>query len=255
MTLHMLIAVAAASVAPATKAEPATSRMPGTVTVEVKPPEAKKPAVDPMAAMAAMMKMFDKFLPASPEPDPVRLSVARGTALTMFPNGAYAEAMTGFLDRTAERVLAMSEADLAAMFPEDAGEKKKSKKPLSTEPLRMKLAREEPNFDAKFAAIRAFAGTMLTKLGNAAEPKFREGMARAMARKFDSAQLAEINAFLATRTGASYGRHAVGMWFEPDVMRGMFEMFPEMVKMMPELAEDAASLDTQIKAKPKAGKK
>lgn len=251
MTLQIFLAIAAASAAPQTDVKPAVARPPATAKAE-----ARKPPVDPMAAMASMMKLFDKFFPVGPDPDPARLAVARGTALTMFPDGAYAAAMNGFLDRTADRVLSMSEADLASMFPEDAGDKKKKnrKKPLSTEPLRAKLMREEPNFDAKYAAIRAFAGTMLTKLGNAAEPKFREGMARAMARKFDAAQLAEINAFLATPTGAAYGRHTVGMWFEPDVMRGMFELFPEMMKMMPELAEDAAAMESQMKGKPKAGK-
>lgn len=212
--------------------------------------EAKKPAVDPMQAMTAMIALFDKFFPAGPDPDPARLAMARGTVLTMFPNGTYAEAMTGFMNKTADRILEMSEADFAAMFPEAEKKYKKSKKP-STEPLRLKLARDDPNFDAKQAAIRAFVGTTLTKLGNAAEPKFREGMARAMARKFDAAQLAEINTFLATPTGAAYGRQVVTLWFEPDVMRGALELFPEMMKLMPEVVGDAAELETQMKGKDK----
>ena len=254
MTLHMLLAAAAASAAPATKAQAATTPAPATVTVEVAPPATKKP-VDPMAAMAIMMNAFDKFFPAGPDPDPARLAAARATAQTMFPSGAYATAMTGFLDRTANRVLSMSEAELAAMFPEGTDSKAARKKPPSTEPLRARLSREDPNFDAKYAAIRAFAGTILTKLGNAAEPKFREGMARAMARKFDAAQLAEINGFLATPTGAAYGRQVVGMWFEPDVMRGMFELLPEMMKLMPEVIGDAAELEGKVKMAPKGGKK
>ena len=44
------------------------------------------------------------------------------------------------------------------------------------------------------------------------------------------------------------------MWFEPDVMRGMFEMFPEMIKLMPEMAEDAATLGAQLTEKPSTGK-
>ena len=245
MKFCWLIAMAAVGAAPAVHA-----KSPARPPAEAKA-EGKKPAIDPLQTMAAMLTIFDKFFPAGPEPDPARLAIARGTATMMFPSGAYSQAMTKFVDKTMDRVLDMSEADLAAVFPE-AKKDKKAKAP-STEPLRVKLARDEPNFEAKLAAVRAFAGTMLTKLGAAAEPKFREGMARAMARKFDAAQLAEINAFLATPTGAAYGRQTVGMWFEPDVMRGTFELFPEMIKMMPELAEDAAAMDAELR--PKGGKK
>lgn len=249
MPLPILIALAATTAAPATRPKAAAPRPPVAA-----PAEAKKPAVDPMVAVATMMKAFDKLFPAGPEPDPARLAAARGAMTTMFPKGAYAAAMTGFMNKTMDRVLDMSEADFAGMFPEEQKKDKKAKPP-STEPLRAKLAREEPNFDAKLAAVRAFAGTMLTKIGDVAEPKFRDGMARALARKFDTAQLAQINAFLATPTGAAYGQEMVGLWFEPDVMRGAFQLFPEMIRMMPELAGDAAALEAQIKDKPKGDKK
>lgn len=243
MSLSIAVALATIAAAPANQS---SGSKPPAAKAALKE-QAKAPPVDPAQAMAMMTKIFDKLFPAGPEPDPARLSAARGAAMTMFPKGAYSEAMVGFLDRTANRVLDMSEAELLAMFPDDSKNKKKPKKPPSTEPLRVKLAREEPNFDAKYAAAKAFATTMLIKIGDVAEPKLREGMARAMARKFDNAQIAEINAFLATPTGGKYGREMVGMWFEPDVMRGAFELFPEMIKMMPELAGDAAALDAVMK--------
>ena len=111
------------------------------------------------------------------------------------------------------------------------------------------LAKKESNFDAKLAAVRAFAGTMFVKFGDVAEPKFLEGISRSLARKFDARQLGEIQAFLATPTGAAYGREMVGLWFEPDVMRSSFEILPEMMKVMPGLTKDAAALDAQMKAK------
>ena len=40
----------------------------------------------------------------------------------------------------------------------------------------------------------------------------------------------------------------VGIWFEPDVMRGTIEMIPEMIRMSPDLMKDAAALDAQMKA-------
>lgn len=243
MSLTIALALATAT---APNAKPHAHAAPSAATAK------KAPPVDPAKAMEMMTKMFDVLFPAGPEPDPVRLAAARGTALTMFPDGAYTTAMTTFLDKTANRVLDMSEADIANLFPDmDKAAAKKGaapKKPPSTEPLRTKLMRDDPQFDAKYAAVKAFLTTTLAKVGKVAEPKFREGIARAMARKFDAQQLAEIDHFLATPTGNAYGREMLGIWFEPDVLRGTMQLLPDMMKMAPELAGDAAALDAQFKA-------
>ena len=243
MPLHVLLALAAATATPVK--EPSTAQSRPTASAQTK---VKAKSVDPMEAMVTMLKLFDKFFPAGPEPEPARLALARQATMTMFPKGAFAEAMTGFVNRSTDRVLDMSEADFVALIPPAKDGDAKKSKPPSTEPLRVTLARKEPNFDAKLAAIRAFAGTMFVKFGDVAEPKYREGMARALARKFDDRQLADIQAFLATPTGAAYGREMVGLWFQPDVIRGTFELFPELMKMAPDLAKDGAAFDAQMKA-------
>lgn len=247
MPLMFLAAFAAATASPPSKPQQHASSPAVTKSTVNTPP------VDPMAAMAMMGQLFDKLLPAGPEPDPARLAAARATAQTMFPTGTYAQAMTHFFDNMIDHGLAMSEADFAAMMPGiKAG---KESKPPSTVPLRQMLSAKDPNFDAKLAGGRAFMGQTLVKLGTIAEPKLREGMARALARKFDPAQLGQINAFLATPTGQAYGQQMVGMWFEPDVMRGAVAIFPEMMKMMPDMMKDGAAFDSRMKAmdKPKPG--
>lgn len=253
MPFTILVALAAASAAPSQKPRPPVRKPPVTVTVE------KSPPVDPMAAMAMMTKIMDKFFPAGPEPDPVRLAAARGAIQTMFPNGAYSKAMTGFVDKMIDNGLNMSEADFAEFAPAAKPKKGKKAKPPSTIPFRQELAGKDPNFDAKLAAVRAFMGQTMIKLGAAAEPALRDGMARSIARKFDVAQIAEINAFLATPTGQAYGREMVGLWFEPDVMRGAFATFPEMMRMMPDMMKDFTAFESQMKAleksKPLDGKK
>ena len=90
------------------------------------------------------------------------------------------------------------------------------------------------------------------KVGEVAEPRFREGMARSMARRFDAQQLGEIQRFLATPTGAAYGRQMMGLWFDPEVMRGAYQSLPEMMKLMPDMMKDAASLEATMKAPKKA---
>ena len=244
MSLHVLLAIAAA-----------TAGTPNTAVAAKQPAAAKtapaKPArsVDPVEAVAGMMKIIDKVFPAGPEPEPARMAIARDATFRMFPKGAYAQAMNAFIDRTVDHVLSMSEADIADLAPAKKGAK--AGKPPSKEPLRLVLARKEPNFDAKLAAGKAFAQVMLTKVADAAEPRFREGMARSLARKFDARQLGEIQAFMATPTGATYGRQMIGLWFEPDVIRGTFEAFPEIMRLMPELAKDGAAFQAQMGEGPK----
>lgn len=243
MAFTILVALTAATAAPAQNPRPPASKPPVTVTVE------KAPPVDPMAAMAMMTKFMDKFFPAGPEPDPARLSAARGAIQTMLPNGAYAKAMTGFVDKMIDNGLNMSESDFAAMVP--AAKPKKTKKkatPPSTIPFRQQLAAKDANFDAKLAAVRAFVGQSMIKLGAAAEPALRDGMARSLARKFDVAQIGEINTFLATPTGQVYGREMIGLWFQPDVMRGAMATFPEMMRMLPDMMQDFAKFESQMKA-------
>lgn len=222
--------------------------------------DARKAAPEPAESIDAMLAILDRFFPAGPEPEPERLALARQVSLTMFPQGAYGEAMNGFLDRTAERVLNMSEADFAALAPKSKdkpakGSKARALPPPSTEPLRLSLARKDPAFEAKVAAGKAFAKVMIDRFGAVAEPKFREGMARSLARKFDARQLAEIQAFLATPTGAAFGRQMIGLWFEPDVFRSTFQALPDLVTMLPGMAQEAAALDAKMRSdgKPKPG--
>lgn len=213
-----------------------------------------KVKTDPAEAMAFVSKLFDKLFPAGPEPEPARLAAAREMSFAMFPKGAYAEAMNGFTDKMADHVLNMSEADFADLAPPKPKIKKAAlaAKPPSTEPLRLAMARKDPMFDAKVAAGKAFVRTMFVKVGDVAEPRFREGMARSMARRFDAQQLGEIQRFLATPTGAAYGRQMMGLWFDPEVMRGAYQSLPEMMKLMPDMMKDAASLEATMKAPKKA---
>lgn len=254
MSLKLLTLAACAAIATPVAAQATTRTPPKRPAVSTSAPaKAKAATPDPAAVMASMMKVMDLMFPAGPEPEPARLAAARQATLTMFPAGTYAQAVNGFIDRTVDHVLNMSEADFAAAFPDAPVKKGAAGKPPSVVALRVKLAEEDPSFDAKLAAGKAFVQTTMVKLGAVAEPRFREGMARALARKFDARQLAEIQGFLATPTGAAYGREMVGLWFEPDVFRGSIEAMPEFMKLMPDIAKDGAALGEQMKAgsKPK----
>jgi hypothetical protein len=242
VTRRLLCARAAFAILPLGTA--ASAAVPTTKVTQPVP----KAKVDPAQAMAKMLVMFDRFFPAGLEPEPQRLAIARSATMAMFPKGTYASGVNSFVNLMVARILDMSEADLAALDPSPTPPKKGAKpKVPSTLPLRAQLSRKDPMFDAKVAAGRAFAKTMIEKFGEVAEPKFREGMARSLARKFDARQLGEIQAFLATPTGAAYGRQMVGIWFDPAVMRGSIEAMPEMMALIPDMAKEGAEFDKLMK--------
>ncbi|MEQ7873920.1 DUF2059 domain-containing protein [Sphingomonas sp. ASV193] len=235
----LFIALAATtSAAPA--ARPAPAKPPVVTSI------AKKPDMSPEQLMAVVTRMMDKLFPRGPEPEPARLAAARVTMQTLLPDGTYGEGFDRLIDTAVDNGLAMSEADWVALIPDI--KKKKGDSP-STVPLRAKLAQEDPNAEAKMAAARAFLRTTLLKVGATFEPRLREGMARTLARRFDVAQLAQINAFYATPTGQAYGRATFGLMFEPEVIRGFYDALPDMMKLAPAIAKDAEQLAATIDAK------
>jgi hypothetical protein len=175
--------------------------------------------------MAKMMAVFDKLIPAGPEPDPVRLALAKTTADGVLPNGTYAAMFDDVMSGLVDRVMAMKPGDL---LPTKSDEKVASDLTLHDE-----LARVDPHFDVRLKFLRRVIGVELIKLSAVMEPKLREGLARSIARRFDARQLGEINLFLATDSGKAFAGQTMRMWMDPDVMRSMMQTMPHMIAAMP----------------------
>ena len=73
----------------------------------------------------------------------------------------------------------------------------------------------------------------------------REGMARAMARRFDARQLADLNRFFATDTGRAFGQDMMLVWIDGDVYRGAFAAMPDLMRAMPKSAKRFAAINAQ----------
>lgn len=193
-----------------------------------------------------MMAIFDKIFPAQPDPPLARLVLARTSVQGLFPDGTYARMMDGMVQGIADRVLALSEADLGAK-PE------KGKAPDTTT-LREKLAKDDPAFEERMRIMEQVIGEEFGKMAAIIEPRMRDGLARSMARRFDEKQLADLNAFLATDSGKAFGTQSMAMYIDPDVMRAMMGSFPEMMKAMPEAMERVEAATAHLpKPKSKTG--
>jgi hypothetical protein len=98
--------------------------------------------------------------------------------------------------------------------------------------------RTQRTMDAMFAGITALVVTY--------EPAIREGLAEAYARRFDLAQLAELNRFFATPTGHAYAAQTMIISTDPAVMSRMQDMMPAMIKQMPAIMQNAQAATANL---------
>lgn len=204
-------------------------------------PAAKRSAAPDMGAM---VKMFDTIFPPQPAPDPTRLPLAHTTALALLPPDSLGKSMGGLIDGMFERVMQMRGSD----FP---GSKPAAKGLAPDQTLKQALAAKDPHFDERARLTRAAIMSEFARFSAILEPRLRDGVARAVARRFDQRQLTEINAFFATETGRAMGSQFLGLWFDPDLMRSMVAGMPEMIRLMPGSIERISAATAHLPKPPK----
>ena len=198
-----------------------------------------------MSMFAEMaVKALDRILPPQADPEPARLALARTTMDGFMPAGSTGRMLTILTDQAMNdvfgRLMGMTGTELsnAVGLPIASG-------PNAGLTLRQQASKGDPMFDARITAyVAAFKDETRISMG-IIEPKMREGMARAMARRFNAAQLAELNHFFATETGRAFGQDMMLLWIDGDVFRGMFAAMPELMRAMPQSAKRFAAIDQQ----------
>lgn len=241
----------------AAQAPTATAVPPQPVVVQAPAPKAAEKAAEPTAAtkaadQAASMSMFaemavkalDRILPPQADPEPARLALARSTMDGFMPAGSYGRMFDTLTDNVMNdvygRLMGMTGTELsnAVGLPVASGKD-------SGLTLMQKASKDDPMFDARVKAyVAAFKIEMRQSMG-IMEPKLREGMARAMARRFNAAQLTDLNRFFATDTGRAFGQDMMLLWVDGDVYRGMFASLPDLMRAMPASAKRFEAIDKQ----------
>lgn len=217
----MMFASLAAALAATTTAIPAPHPVVAVPAVPIASPVPSKPD------LAQMLMMFDKMFPAGPAPDPARLVLARTTVETLWPNGTYWRMTDQFMGAMYDRIMAMKLSDF------DKGAAKKGK-PGPDLTLHESMVKDDPFFDQRVAIIRRVMTDEMKSLSAIVEPRLRDGLARAAARRFDANQLTDINAFFATDSGRALGSNLMTIWVDPDTIRGMVQSMPDLIAAMPQ---------------------
>jgi hypothetical protein len=177
--------------------------------------------------MATMMKMFDTFVPPQPAPDPARLVMAHSTALALLPQDSLGKAARDMMGGLYDRMMKIRPSDLP--FPKQPAPKTSA----ADRTMRESMAAKDPHFAERERLTRAAVEVEFMRLSAIMEPRLRDGIARAVARRFDQRQLTDINAFFATPSGKALSGQLLGLWFDPDLMRSTMAGMPEMIQLMP----------------------
>lgn len=154
--------------------------------------------------------------PVAAQPvDPARLALAERTVAVLVPQGVYMRVMQ-------RQFPAMMDAMLANMDSVVPGGREKARS-------------ADPAFDERLRIMTRVMGEEMGPLMGRMEPSLRTGMARALARRFDTQQLADFNVFFATPSGKAFGEQFISLFADPEIMGEMMKMMPMMMQEMPRI--------------------
>ena len=238
------VSVASLSVAAPARGSPSkdTAAAPATVTTLPADKSAKSPP-----NFDAVFAFMDKLFPPQPDPDPARLALARTATEAMWPNGAYGKMMSDFIGGMYDRMMQLKTSDLAGL----SSKPHKSAAAGKDVSLHEQVAAKDPYFDQRMAVMHDAVEAEMGKISAIIDPRMREGLARAMARRFEARQLGEINLFFASPTGKAFAGQYMQLWMDPDTMRSIFTSMPELMKLMPELMQKLKAADEKFPKPPK----
>ncbi len=187
-------------------------------------------------------KELDTFMNAWIGPDrgpidPQRLALAQDMVKKLLPDGAYDKLIFEMIDKTTNVVNEMDPHmssyniyDTTGVYLEGSVDVAKSK---------AITAILDPQFEKRKIATADAIKPAVSRISRMMEPRIREGMAKAYARKFTGTQLGELNAFLSTPTGELYASEMLALQMDDDVIRAMVatvpDILPEFEKMEPEV--------------------
>lgn len=204
------------------------------------------------AALAMVSSIFATMFqadPLTPEAE-ARLPQASAVAASLVPEGVYGEMMGQMMDSFLSPILEMAESDGGGMSAGDlaqfTGLSWEALEGLSPEE-RIELTQMfDPVYEtrsrAQFDMIVGTANTVFATL----EPGVRDGLAKAYASRFETNELAALNAFFATPVGAKYAAQSLVINTDPQVISGMMQSIPTLLQELPVLLESIEEAETGL---------
>ena len=176
--------------------------------------------------MAQLGEMFP-VVPLTAE-EQARLPMAQAIVARIMPEGTMGELMGSMFDNIMGPMTKLAGDDPVAAFMSttgiDAAEQGMSETQASEA-----LALLDPAWKVRIERQAEIMPRMMTRLMTDMEPAMRTAMSELYAVYFDERELADIGAFFATESGATYARQGFRMSSDPRLMGAMMEQMPAMM--------------------------
>lgn len=176
---------------------------------------------------------------AADDIDPARLETARAVVGKLFPVGTYRKMMGRNLSRLMDGMVNQMAHMPAVRLAGIAGVSEERIRSIDSASLDEASRMLDPNFTERTKRETNAMLSAMADLMDGFEPRVREALSRAYARHFSAAQLAELNRFFATPTGSAYAAQSMLIAMDPEILRAMQDLMPDLMKKMPELTGDA----------------
>lgn len=256
---YMLLAGAAALAPAATLAAPTEAPLAEVVTApaeedEAAPFDSKAAAEEAKAKMqkemdeviALVEKMFDtKSLPPI---DPARLTIAEQTTAALIPAGSIEKMLDNMYGRMFRTLMGEFSGQSDLMLSIKTGVESDQIAALDDATKAQIADLFDPHREEREDQITRVVMPLIREALADLEPPMRAGLAKAYARKFTGAQLADVNTFLATPTGRLYAGEWMALQADPEVMVAVVKAVPP---LLTKFMDRAPEIEKDFKALPK----
>lgn len=206
-----------------------------------------------LLAAAPALAQAPAAKPAAPaQVDQERLSLARTAVNHVWPLGTYQRMMSGSMDQMMDSMMAgMFDMKIGDMVPSSDKPMTEEEKKVAQTTMREAILKKDPHFEER---MRITNKVMMGEMGaffDKVEPAIRDGLANAYAKKFDTKQLTDLNAFFQTPTGKVYASESIMLFVDPEMMKAMMGAMPELMKSMPAIMEKVKKATAHLPQPPK----
>jgi hypothetical protein len=173
--------------------------------------------------------------------EPARLAAAERVVAVLVPEGVY-QRMLG--QNFSQMMSAMTDSigsmpaqrlvQLTGLPEEDVAK-------LGEATVDEVLAIFDPHWHERMTGATDAVGGVMSRMMTKVEPAIRAALARAYAREFNAAELAEMQRFFASPAGAHYAAKSIEIMWDPEMIKAMADMAPQMMEQMPELTAELAA--------------
>jgi hypothetical protein len=195
-------------------------------------------------AVALVEKMFDTS--NLPPIEPARLTLAQQTMGALIPAGSLEKMIDNLYGKMFKTIMAELGGQSDLMLSIKTGVESDKIATLD-EATKNKIADMfDPHRKDRENQITRVLRPLISEALTDMERPMRDGMAKAYARKFSAAQLADLNGFLVTPTGSLYASEWMALQADPEVMVAVMKALPPLItKFMdrgPQIEKDMKDL-------------